>query len=45
MLPLVGAKVENETKDCLYLWGEVGRFDVAESDHIWKHMKQCVKYL
>ena len=43
MLPLVGAKVENETKDCLYLWGEVGRFDVAESEYIWKHMKRCLK--
>ena len=34
MLPLVGAKVENETKDCLYLGGEEGRFDVAERESI-----------
>ena len=39
MLPLIGAEVENETKDCLYLRGEVSRFDVAENEYIWKHMK------
>ena len=30
MLPLVGAKVENETKDSLYLRCEVGCLNVAE---------------
>ena len=34
MVPLVGAKVENKTKDSLYLRCEVGRFDVAESEFV-----------
>ena len=35
MVPLVGAEVENETKDSLYLRCEVGCFDVAESEFVW----------
>ena len=34
MLPMVGAEVENETKDSLYLRCEVRSFDVAESETI-----------
>ena len=38
MLPLIGAKVEKETKDGFDLWCEEGRLNVAEkkSEDKWK---------
>ena len=34
MLPLIVAKMEDEAKHSLYLWGEVGRLDVAGNQSI-----------
>ena len=34
MLPLICAKMEDEAKHSLYLWGEVGRLDVAGNQSV-----------